>query len=249
MRNTESGFTLVELSIVLVIIGLLIGGILVAQSMVTTATIQAQIKQIGEWDTAVNNFKAKYASLPGDSDKFPNPGNNDGIIYGDSLGTSHARFIGDAQFVWKHLQQGVGLYTDFNFNTSGHCDGGGAYACTAKPPNLNLPPAKIAKKVGVMIAYDVQMYNAKYNAYSFMIADGSGNSSDLRYNSAPLIPCDMILSVDKKLDDGVETAGNVRGGLSKVAFGNATKFDCDGYTSLNLKGEMLVRMLMQSGSY
>ena len=55
--QTREGFTLVELSIVLVIIGLLIGGILVAQSMIGTTKIQALVRQIGQFDAAHNNFK------------------------------------------------------------------------------------------------------------------------------------------------------------------------------------------------
>ena len=52
----KKGFTLVELSIVLVIIGLLIGGILVAQSMIHTAKIQNTVRLIQQMDTAVSNF-------------------------------------------------------------------------------------------------------------------------------------------------------------------------------------------------
>ena len=63
----KKGFTLVELAIVLVIIGLLIGGILAAQSMIQTARLQAQIRQINEFDIAVSNFVTKYNSIPGDS--------------------------------------------------------------------------------------------------------------------------------------------------------------------------------------
>jgi prepilin-type N-terminal cleavage/methylation domain-containing protein len=74
----KQGFTLVELSIVLVIIGLLIGGILVAQSMIDTSKIEAQVRQIGQFDSAVANFVTKYNSLPGDSPQFG--GNGTGVI-------------------------------------------------------------------------------------------------------------------------------------------------------------------------
>lgn len=60
------GFTLIELSIVLVIIGLLVGGVLVGRDLIKSAEIRAQISQIEEFKTAVNTFKVKYGYLPGD---------------------------------------------------------------------------------------------------------------------------------------------------------------------------------------
>lgn len=60
------GFTLIELSIVIVIIGLVIGGVLVGRDLIKAAEIRAQISQIEEFKTAVNTFKVKYGYLPGD---------------------------------------------------------------------------------------------------------------------------------------------------------------------------------------
>jgi prepilin-type N-terminal cleavage/methylation domain-containing protein len=62
----EEGFTLVELSIVLVIIGLIIGGVLAGQDMIRAAEIRAQVAQIQGLDTSANVFRDKYGYAPGD---------------------------------------------------------------------------------------------------------------------------------------------------------------------------------------
>jgi prepilin-type N-terminal cleavage/methylation domain-containing protein len=64
--SLKSGFTLIELSIVLVIIGLLVGGILTGQSLIDAAAQRAQVTQITKYNTAVNTFRNKYGGLPGD---------------------------------------------------------------------------------------------------------------------------------------------------------------------------------------
>src|ERR1700759_2898335 len=65
-RKGEQGFTLIELSIVLVIIGLIVGGILVGQDLIKAAEVRAQISQIEKYNSAMNTFRAKFAAIPGD---------------------------------------------------------------------------------------------------------------------------------------------------------------------------------------
>ena len=88
-RLTKSGFTLIELSIVLVIIGLIVGGVLVGQDLIRAATVRAQISQIEKFNTAANTFFGKYGYLPGDikdpeasnfgfAPRGPMPGEGDG---------------------------------------------------------------------------------------------------------------------------------------------------------------------------
>jgi hypothetical protein len=51
---------------VLVIIGLVVGGVLVGQNLISAAQIRAQITQIEKYNSAVNTFKGKFNALPGD---------------------------------------------------------------------------------------------------------------------------------------------------------------------------------------
>ena len=65
-RTIDKGFSLVELSIVLVILGLLIGGILTGQSLIRAAELRSVTTQYQGYVTAVNTFRDKYFALPGD---------------------------------------------------------------------------------------------------------------------------------------------------------------------------------------
>ena len=65
-RYKNSAFTLIELSIVLVIIGLIIGGVLVGRDLIEFAKVRAQITQLSDIETQINTFKVKYNCLPGD---------------------------------------------------------------------------------------------------------------------------------------------------------------------------------------
>ncbi|MFZ4542068.1 MAG: type II secretion system protein [Rickettsiales bacterium] len=99
IRPRPSAFSLVELSIVLVILGLLVGGILSGQALIRAAQIRSQIAQIQNYQIAVNTFRGKYNYLPGD---IPDPlasqlglgaraaangrGNGDGLLEGQNGG-------------------------------------------------------------------------------------------------------------------------------------------------------------------
>lgn len=65
-HGQQSGFTLIELSIVLVIIGILVGSILVGADMIESSRQRTLLKDIESISTAVNTFKLKYGCLPGD---------------------------------------------------------------------------------------------------------------------------------------------------------------------------------------
>lgn len=65
----NNGFTLVELAIALMVIGLLIGGVLKGQELIENAKITRTVKDLHDYDTAVLMFRNTYDALPGDIKK------------------------------------------------------------------------------------------------------------------------------------------------------------------------------------
>ena len=68
IRQSEGGFTLVELAIVMIIIGLLIGGILKGQELITNARVASTVAQIKAIESGISGFRDKYNAIPGDID-------------------------------------------------------------------------------------------------------------------------------------------------------------------------------------
>jgi len=64
-RKTEQGFTLVEISIVLVIIGLIIGGVLTGQQIIENARITNAVNAIQAYEAAFQSYSQNYGVLPG----------------------------------------------------------------------------------------------------------------------------------------------------------------------------------------
>lgn len=111
MKNGKAGFTLVEIAIVMVIIGLLIGGVLKGQAMVQNAKVKRVVKQADEVRAAVMAFYDKYGVYPGDENLAPIPPGTD--AEGDGDGTIEA--AGNEVFeVYRDLQL-AGLISG-NFN-------------------------------------------------------------------------------------------------------------------------------------
>src|SRR5205823_4803237 len=66
MPYKKQGYTLLEMSIVMAIIGLLVGGIAVGRSIVKTAQIRSAIGEYDVYLKAIKEFQDKYTALPGD---------------------------------------------------------------------------------------------------------------------------------------------------------------------------------------
>lgn len=66
MQKNLNGFTLVELAIAMVIVGLIIGGVLKGQELIQSAKISGTINFIQSTKAAVGLFSDKYSGLPGD---------------------------------------------------------------------------------------------------------------------------------------------------------------------------------------
>jgi prepilin-type N-terminal cleavage/methylation domain-containing protein len=131
-RSTGRGFSLVELSIVLVILGLLIGGLLSGGALIKASQIRSQINQIQELSVAARTFRGKYLNLPGD---VPEPiasqlgfksrgvlrgqGDGNGILEGFRAGAvPYAQYYatGENLLFWTDLSK-VGLING-NFDDS-----------------------------------------------------------------------------------------------------------------------------------
>ena len=98
----QQGFTLVEIAIVLVIIGLLLGGVLKGQEMIKSAKVKSQMQQIDGISAAFNTYLDKYGAIPGDD---ANAAANTGVagLAAGSGNSSYSGAEGDRR-IWEHLQ-------------------------------------------------------------------------------------------------------------------------------------------------
>ena len=88
----QAGFTLVEIAIVMVIIGLMIGGILKGQAMVQNAKVKRVVKQADEVRAAVMAFYDKYGVYPGDNNLAGIPPGDNGAGNGNGRIDTGERF-------------------------------------------------------------------------------------------------------------------------------------------------------------
>jgi prepilin-type N-terminal cleavage/methylation domain-containing protein len=219
-RNA-SGFTLVELSIVLVILGLLAGGVLSGQALIHAAEIRGIITDADRYTTATQAFRDKYFALPGDMPNatafwFKNntscpldtgTANTPGTCNGNGNGTleypAAAGATGEAFRAWQHLAL-AGLISGTYSGNAG--------SVTAADPDLgvNSPASKI-QSVGWGYGYYDNSTGA--NGYSFNNDMRNwlvlGNEADNNFADGPALNTNDTWNIDTKLDDGKPGTGKV----------------------------------------
>ncbi len=224
MRSKQAGFTLVEIAIVLVIIGLLLGGILKGQEMITQAKIKNVINDMNGITAAFNSYQDRYRALPGD-DKGANArwasttsGDGNGVISGtyvpDSASVETALF-------WQHLR------------LAGFISGTG----TDQPFNA------VSGKMGVQTGD---------NAGGTAGVLGSSTTTPAVSGFTGLVMCSanlpdkMAISVDAQSDDGVAYTGSLRGQDQAGAANPSISTDLKGgtYTEDGTKSYLLCRTML-----
>jgi len=194
----QQGFTLIEIAIVLVIIGLLLGGVLKGQELITSARVRNVIATQDGIKAAYFGFLDRYRALPGDySSAVANVPGCTGCTNGNNNGQIRTAAAGDAidepNNVWEHLSKA-------GFMTGSYVYSLGAATTANTPTN-------------------------PYGAYIQLIFDNvyQDASPTNRHNlkTGNNIPSDIMAEVDRKIDDGLGTGGQLRfstfGGASNAS--------------------------------
>jgi prepilin-type N-terminal cleavage/methylation domain-containing protein len=224
-KENLQGFTLIELSIVLVIIGLIVGGVLVGQDLIRAAGVRAQITQIEKYNTAVNTFRGKFGAIPGDmniatADQFgftigTNCGGTAGERDGNGLvewwnGLGHTgQFSNEPGLFWQDLTTtGLTNLIDGSFPNSGAtivCGAGAIIpALTGSLIGEYVPAGKIGHGTYVLVyAY------AGANYFVLQGVTSVATSSGITAATTP-ITVQEAYKIDAKVDDGLPTSGNVQ---------------------------------------
>ncbi len=223
-----SGFTLIELSIVLVIIGLVIGGILVGQELIYGAQVRRMVSEKEQLTSAVNTFRLKYNALPGDMTDATAlwgtnancnavsttlttttcNGNGDGKVGGllDVVGNTNTI---EPWLFWQHLsnaQLWSGLYTGARIS-------GGLFQRFATI-GLNVPASAAYPDKALFVEY-----YAKTDNNSWMWAATKGGRHQLHIGApiagtpgasfvgTPWLTNRQAYAIDSKYDDGMPGSG------------------------------------------
>lgn len=112
MNKRQSGFTLVEIAIVLVIIGLLLGGVLKGQEMIANARYKNLQSEIESYKAAFYTFQDRFGALPGDfltanaqaRLNAASPGGNNNGIIGNNNNQACGGNATEACVVWQQLK-------------------------------------------------------------------------------------------------------------------------------------------------
>jgi prepilin-type N-terminal cleavage/methylation domain-containing protein len=191
-NHRQGGFTLVEIAIVLVIIGLLLGGILKGQEMITQAKIKNVMADFSGVSAAYHGYQDRYRAIPGDD---PNAaarwavapaavaGNGNGVVAGTyNNGGAGCTTAVEACSWWDHLRK------------AGFVSGNGP----TQPFNA------LTGLIGVQTGD-----GAAATGPTLLNAAGGNGFVGLLMCSANL-PDKIAIAVDTQMDDGTSNLGTVR---------------------------------------
>lgn len=190
-RNTR-GFTLIEIAIVLVIVGLLLGGVLKGQELITAARVRSLISQQDGIKAAFFGFQDRYRALPGDYASASSnitctggcpDGNGDGRIENPN-NAGAAATVHEEIFVWTHLTAAGFLSGSYLANSS-----------AASPTDGDTP--KNPYSVFLEVVLD--------NVYGDPASSGTPPKHNVKTGGE--IPVEIIAEVDRKIDDGKPFGG------------------------------------------
>jgi prepilin-type N-terminal cleavage/methylation domain-containing protein len=194
----QSGFTLVEIAIVLVIIGLLLGGILKGQELINSARVRNIADQGSATQAAYYGFIDRYRQVPGDwAQAAATIGIGTAIVspLAANANAGNGRIdtndYDEASAVWEQLSKAGfinGLYVGAGA-VGNFIDG------TRAPVNAFNGTVALSRFSGTNVAA---------NDYQ-----GTGGNR-LSYVYGPQIPATIMRELDVKLDDGAPTTGIVR---------------------------------------
>jgi prepilin-type N-terminal cleavage/methylation domain-containing protein len=254
---TKLAFSLVELSIVLVILGLLVGAILAGQSLIKAAELRTIPRDFQKYHAAVVSFRDKYLALPGD---MPNAtafwGAADGDDGTDAIGAicsgvtngTTATCNGDGDgFVggptggqecfisWKHLAN-AGLIEGSYTGVAGP----GSILASAHTPGINVPSGRIAKS-----AFLIGRCVLTFGGFNFSGTFIPNNIAFVSPTPEPVVTGprtyfrgalshEDALGIDIKMDDGLASSGKIRADLTRGNTNTAvTDMTCYAYDATN----------------
>jgi prepilin-type N-terminal cleavage/methylation domain-containing protein len=227
--HSQKGFTLIELSIVLVIIGLIVGGVLVGQDLIKAAQIRATVGQIEKYNTAANTFRTKYNGLPGDLANPANFGmavttaaaarNGDGLMQ-SCTANDGVLFSCETAGFWNHLS--TASLIEFNVSD---VTATAANAAIAAFSTINAPTAKIGGGAFIMVGApgiaDTVATGIPVGFNYFLISGPTLTSAGAVITGTnPLTPL-QAYNIDTKFDDGIPTSGIVAAYDNGAAAGGA----------------------------
>ena len=216
MKAKQAGFTLVEIAIVLVIIGLLLGGILKGQEMITQAKIKNVVNDFNGITAAVNSYQDRYRALPGDD--FGAANRWSGAVSGGGNG------------------QITGLYNAAPKAT---------YAATDES-NLFWWHLRLAGFVGGATTGQAAGQQPTNAANGIMgVETGVAATSGLGFTSAIIcssnLPDKIAIAVDTQIDDGVPGTGQVRGQLQTTPNPNTAATGATSYAETGTNQYLLCK--------